>query len=107
MKRRVGIIFCGGCNPRINRGQIASEVREQLEKLGCEVRYNSLDVDFIVFISGCMANCAVKYNSGRCPSVVVAAATLDAAAATAAELVSDIVMKVRAYFEELERTVST
>lgn len=107
MKGRVGIVFCGGCNPRIDRGKLASAVRDRLATLGHEVRYNSLDVDFTIYVSGCTANCAVKYNSGHCPSVTVAAATLDAVAATEAELVHNIVMRVRDYFEELEKTVST
>lgn len=104
---RIGIIFCGGCNPRIERGQIAAQLRADLLMMGYEVWYNSLDVDFAIYLSGCMANCAQKYNRNDCPSVVVAAATLDAVAVDAAELVTDIVTKVRNYFEQLERNLST
>jgi sulfite reductase beta subunit-like hemoprotein len=104
---RIGIVFCGGCNPRIDRGQIAAQVRTDLLVMGYEVWYNSLDVDFVIYMSGCTANCALKYNHNHGPCAVVAAATLDAVAADTAELVTKIVMKVRDYFEQLEKTLST
>jgi hypothetical protein len=104
---RIGIIFCGGCNPRIDRGRIAAQLRADLLMMGYEVCYNSLDVDFAIYLSGCTVNCALKCNRNDCPSAVVAAATLDAVAVEPAELVADIVTKVRNYFEQLERNLST
>jgi hypothetical protein len=104
---RIGIVFCGGCNPRINRGKIATQIKEKILLMGYDVWYNSLDVDFAIYMSGCTANCALKYNRKNGPSVVVAAATLDAVAVDTAELAADIVMKVRNYFEQLEKTLST
>lgn len=103
---RIGIVFCGGCNPCIDRGRIAAQLRADFLLMGYEVQYNSLNVDFIIYLSGCMVNCAVKYNRHDCSSVVVAAATLDAVAVDATRLVTEIVMKVRNYFEKLEGTLS-
>jgi len=105
-KWQIGIVFCGGCNPRIDRGQIAAKVRAILLVMGYEVWYNSLDVDFVIYMSGCTVNCALKYNHNHCPSVVVAAATLDGVTAGITELVTDIVTKVRNYFEQLEKNLS-
>ncbi|OAM96194.1 hypothetical protein SAMN04515679_4389 [Pelosinus fermentans] len=105
-KRKISIVFCGGCNPWIDRGRIAAKVQDILLGMGYEVCYNSLDVDFVIYMSGCTANCALKYNHNDCPSAVVAAATLDAVAVEPAELVTDIVTKVRNYFEQLEKSVS-
>ena len=96
--RRISIIFCGGCNPRIDRGQIALQVQEILVARGYEVFYNSLDADFVLYMSGCTANCASKYNHSNLPAIVVAAATVDGVALDETKLVSEIVMKVRAYF---------
>ncbi len=104
---RVSIIFCGGCNPRIDRGRIATQLRADLLMMDYKVCYNSLNVDFAIYLSGCTANCALKYNRNDCPSAVVAAATLNAVAVEPAELVTDIVTKVRDYFEQLERNLST
>lgn len=74
--------------------------------MGYEVLYNSLDVDFAIYMSGCTASCAQRYNHNNCPSVVVAATTLDAVVVDKAKLVTDIVIKVGNYFEQLERTLS-
>lgn len=105
-KRRIGIVFCGGCNPRIDRGLIAAKVRAALLGMGYEVLYNSLDVDFVIYMSGCTANCALKYSHNQRPFAVVAAATLDAVETEPAELITDIVKKVRNYFEQLEKRLS-
>lgn len=97
--RRISIVFCGGCNPRINRGQIAAQVRTMLIESGYQVWYNSLDVDFVIYISGCTACCALKYNHSNLPSVVVAAATVDTVNREEQEIAAKIVMRVRGYFE--------
>jgi len=96
--RRISINFCGGCNPRIDRGQVALQVRDILVASGYQVCYNSLDVDFVIYISGCAANCALKYSSSDRPSVVVAAATVDAIVIDEAQLVTEIVSKVKKHF---------
>lgn len=105
-KRRISITFCGGCNPRIDRGKIAEQVRGILKASGYQVEYNSADVDFVIYMSGCTAGCAVRNNGRNSPSVAVAAATIDAVAIDAEKLVTEIVMKVRIYFEQLERDLS-
>jgi hypothetical protein len=103
MNKRISINFCGGCNPRIDRGQIATKVRIALEASGDNVFYNMTDVDFVIFMSGCTAGCALKYTRYSGPYVAVAAATLDTAAVEEEMLVTKIVTKVRNYFEKLER----
>lgn len=97
--RRIGIVFCGGCNPRIDRGKVATQVQAILVARGYVVGYNSLDVDFVIYMSGCTSNCALKYNLNNQPSVVVAANTVDVLAIEEGNLVNEIVMKVRNYFE--------
>ncbi len=103
--RRISIVFCGGCNPRINRGQIAAQVQTMLIESGYQVWYNSLDVDFVIYISGCTAGCAFKYNHSNKPSVVVAATTVDAVNREVQEIAAKIVMRVRGHFEQLERNL--
>jgi sulfite reductase beta subunit-like hemoprotein len=105
--RRISIVFCGGCNPRIDRGQIAAQVQADLLVMGYGVCYNSQEVDFVIYMSGCTANCGLKYNHNHGPCAVVAAGTLDAVPADTAELATNIVTKVRDYFEQLEKTLST
>lgn len=96
--KQISINFCGGCNPRIDRGLLAEKLQNILQRDGYHVYYNSRIVDFIIYISGCTASCARRYSNSTIASVVVAAATLDAAAVAENELVVKIVEKVRAYF---------
>lgn len=99
MKKRISINFCGGCNPQIDRGKLASKVRTVLETSGYEVCYNNLNADFIIYLSGCTANCALKYSHSNCPHVVVAATTLDTAAVKEEMLATQILTKVETFFE--------
>lgn len=105
--RRIGINFCGGCNPRIDRGKIAAQVAKIFKERQYQIYYNSLDVDFVIYLSGCTANCSLKYQNSNHPSVVVAAETVDAMTMEEEKLVTEIVMKVGVYFEALERKLST
>lgn len=104
MKRCVGIVFCGGCNPRIDRGRIAAGVRAALQAKGYQVAINSTAVDYVVYLSGCTASCALKYTRGQGPATVVAAATIDAAGVAEGDLVTEIVTKVRNFYEQLEKS---
>jgi hypothetical protein len=99
----VGIKFCGGCNPRIDRTRIAGEVEEAMAAYGCVVVLNSLNADFVVYLSGCTANCAYRYSNSEKPCVVVSAATIDTQPVNEVELGSLISQKARDYFEQLER----
>ncbi len=65
--RRVSIKFCGGCNPQINRAEIAREVGKHLSSHGLTVVFNSFDADFIVHLSGCSSNCAQKFSNSDIP----------------------------------------
>jgi len=69
---RVGIKFCGGCNPVIERGLVAQRIRGELEE---EARWVSgeEETDFLLIVNGCRTACADKaeVRSGR-PVVVVA-----------------------------------
>ena len=79
--------------------QVALQVQDSLVARGYEFFYNSLDVDFAIYISGCTANCALKYNHSNRPFIVVAAATIETIAINKENLVNEIVLKVRNYFE--------
>jgi len=105
-KWRISIVFCGGCNPRIDRGQLALQVQDIFVARGYEVNYNSVNVDFVIYISGCTANCALKNRYRQHPSIIVAGAAVDTVALEEGKLVTEIVTKVRHYFEQMERSLS-
>jgi hypothetical protein len=101
----VGIQFCGGCNPRIDRGQIALELQKALIDMGFDVVFNSPDADFVVFLSGCLSGCAFKFNPTEPPFVMVAGTTVDGIELGEDLIVSEVIRKVRQYYERLETEI--
>ena len=101
----VGIQFCGGCNPRIDRGQIALELQKAFIDMGFDVVFNSPDADFVVFLSGCLSGCAFKFNPTGPPFVIVAGATVDGIELGDDLKVSEVIRKVRQYYERLETQI--
>jgi len=97
LDRRVSINFCGGCNPRINRGNIAGEVKDLLTSYGYRISFNSFDVNLVIYLSGCTSNCAQKYSKCDIPGVVVAALTVDTEICDASRIVGEIVKRVRSF----------
>lgn len=102
LDRRVSINFCGGCNPRINRGNVAGGVKDLLTSYGYQVSFNSVDVNLVIYLSGCTSNCAQKYSKCDIPSVVVAALTIDTEICDERRIVTEIVKRVRSFYEQLE-----
>ena len=100
--KQISITFCGGCNPKIDRSQVAKEIQSQLAA-EFSLHYNRQDVDFVIYLSGCETNCALRYNPTNAPSASVAGATVDALGVQERELATEIANKVRDYFEKLER----
>jgi len=63
--------FCGGCNPTIERGVVAQQIREGLAG---EVRWVSEEEkkDFILIINGCPTACADTIEvRGEGPTLVI------------------------------------
>jgi hypothetical protein len=107
MKRPViSINFCGGCNPRIDRLDIAEKVKSTLILLGYDVQYNQQEADVAVYMNGCLVCCAFRYRKNNLPGVVVGAAAVDAVVVAEEELSTEIVRKVRKYVEQLEKCIS-
>jgi hypothetical protein len=57
-KRRVGLKYCGGCNPHYDRIALAEDLKA---RLGSEIEWASLeagDLDLVLAIEGCKTACA-------------------------------------------------
>jgi hypothetical protein len=56
----IGIRYCGGCNPQIDRSGVITSLKEALKKIGVEVDF-TVDrqgaVDLVLLISGCTHAC--------------------------------------------------
>jgi hypothetical protein len=56
----IGVCYCGGCNPQIDRSRIVMELREGLKKMGLEVDFTSArerPVDMVLLVNGCKHAC--------------------------------------------------
>lgn len=93
--KQISIKFCGGCNPKIDRGRLAAKLGELFVAKGHAISYNRLDVDIVIFLSGCTANCAQRYNGTDAAFVVVAGATVDSMAVEESQLAIEILSRVR------------
>ncbi|MTJ83379.1 MAG: hypothetical protein F8N37_20515 [Telmatospirillum sp.] len=99
----VAINFCGGCNPAIDRREIASEIEQALTAAGYAVTYNDWDADFLVRLSGCEANCAFEYHPSDRPDAVVAGRTFAAVKVAEDSLPGRVVAAVKDHFERPHR----
>lgn len=90
----LSIIFCGGCNPRIDRGRIADEIRNYFVKYGIQVITNDFDADIILYISGCAVSCAERNTKSTTLTVVIAGTTVNAIAVDESRLSSIAIKKI-------------
>lgn len=75
---RVGVKYCGGCNPRYDRvkfvTQLKQELGEGIEWLNASTAENTLD--FVLVVCGCTAACAEhRQLNGTYGKLVVRAPT--------------------------------
>jgi len=57
----IGLRYCGGCNPRIDRPKIVRDLKEGLEKQGLGVSFftdRRKAFDVLLLINGCMHACS-------------------------------------------------
>jgi hypothetical protein len=56
----IGVRYCGGCNPRIDRGRIVRDLKAGLEERGVEVDFTTdreRPVDLLLLVNGCLHGC--------------------------------------------------
>lgn len=60
-----GVKFCGGCNPRYDRGRAYEQIKEHFRgRVDFRVAEEEQTYDFLLVIGGCTNNCASmqQYN---------------------------------------------
>ena len=67
---KYGVRFCGGCNPRYERGEALKTIRKHFEgRVELEIAQEGVPYDGILSIGGC-TNCCADYsmfeNNGPC-----------------------------------------
>jgi len=58
----VGVKFCGGCNPRYDRGKALETIKKGLEENAeIVIAEEGVEYDFLLIIGGC-TNCCASYS---------------------------------------------
>ena len=60
--KKVGVKFCGNCNPQVDAGEIYREIQDKLGQMeGLElVSKDTPGLDVLIVISGCPVDCAER-----------------------------------------------
>jgi hypothetical protein len=56
-KRRIGLKYCGGCNPRHDRVRTAMTIKERLKDKVEFVSHEEEDIEGILIVTGCPTAC--------------------------------------------------
>lgn len=104
MRLNIGVVYCGGCNPIIDREEL---VRSLAGKLGKPIHpYKKEDrrVDLILVLNGCSRSCRNVLPSAdqSCKTIVVAGTTIDCWPVPLNEMVDVLLRKVKD-FAKVER----
>ncbi len=66
---KCGVRFCGGCNPRYDRGEIYQRLKNKFPHIQISTAEEGVAYDFLVIIGGC-TNCCAGYGQFTYKSVV-------------------------------------
>lgn len=55
---KAGIKYCGGCNPRYNRGGAVDKIIDQYQEIDFEPVKEGIYYDYVLIINGCRSACA-------------------------------------------------
>lgn len=69
MHCKIGIKFCGGCNPNYDRVAALERIQSRLSSEVEFVRFDCKNIDFILFIKGCDTECVDLNRFGLTPQV--------------------------------------
>lgn len=63
----IGIKFCGGCNPKYDRGKLYGSIREAWQEHSFETADENKKYDLLLVITGCERACPdlTRYQSER------------------------------------------
>ncbi len=64
-KAKIGIRYCGGCNPHYERVEMIQQVQSRLEDRILFVPHEQQDLDGLITVNGCPRACAAKNPNQR------------------------------------------
>jgi hypothetical protein len=67
IEKRIGVKYCGGCNPTYDRIQVVRQLRSYFLNRFYFVLANRKTLNRLLFINGCQRSCAVKNGDPKGP----------------------------------------
>lgn len=75
--KKIGVKYCGGCNPRFNRGDFVRKLKDKYKDLASIEPINENDVfDMIIIVSGCSSAC-VSCKNVKCTGEIFSVTSKD------------------------------
>jgi len=59
-RTKIGIKYCGGCNPAYERTKMIERVQSQLREQILFLRHDEQGLDGLILVNGCPRSCATK-----------------------------------------------
>ena len=57
---KVGVKYCGGCNPRIKRKEIITEITQNFTDICFQIFDSDQEYDCLISINGCHVGCGIS-----------------------------------------------
>jgi hypothetical protein len=64
-KKKIGVKYCGGCNPNYERVEMMGRVRSLVGERFLFLRYDQEDLDGMIHVNGCPRACAANHSNQR------------------------------------------
>ncbi len=100
--RCVGVKYCGGCNPQIERSRFVDELKKKLAgDLRLAICRSTEKWELGVLVCGCRAACADRpeTRSLALEWIVVSGPTVESESISENELATVVARKIKEYFE--------
>ena len=100
--KRIGVKYCGGCNPRIERSKFVDELRKKLAgdlslAIGCGTEKWELGI----LVCGCSSACADRPETRNraLEWIVVSGPAVESESISESELATVVALKINKFFE--------
>jgi hypothetical protein len=71
-RKKIGIKYCGGCNPTYERIEMVERVQSRLEDRFVFLRHDQQELDGLILINGCPRSCASEnLNHAKVPHLSI------------------------------------
>ncbi|MFZ5946103.1 MAG: hypothetical protein ACOYVD_18605 [Bacillota bacterium] len=101
---KIGVKFCGNCNPRIDSLGLIERIKARLKQKVFWSPANGCDIDILIIVSGCQVDCASR-NIPAQFTLMIAGQTLDGNQYSASKLEDQIIDNLGVIIHELERNL--